>query len=269
MKMRGARKYSPTREGGAGRPRKVIAAVVIVAAVGAFFAAVGFGLHSILSRSDFFQITAIKITGTHKIKKSKIVVLSGINIHSNLLAVDTEAVEKRLADHPWIKNAKVWRDFPNRLLISLDERRPAALVANKDGLSYIDGSGTIYASLQKGDALDFPVITGLTEEDWLSGEPSTALDDALRIIRWAGRGNPNLPRQNISQLHLGGTEELIIFLADRPFPIFLGQGDMAQKYRRLTKVLGWLYKKGEFKETTAIRLEYLDNKVLVEKGGSG
>ncbi|MBU1743269.1 MAG: cell division protein FtsQ, partial [Proteobacteria bacterium] len=62
--------------------------------------------------------------------------------------------------------------------------------------------------------------------------------------------------------------ELILFLADRSFPIYLGQGDMGKKCIRLARVLGWLYKKNEFQDTTSIRLEYLDNKVLVERGGS-
>jgi len=243
--------------------------VTAVAVAGVIFAVVGFGLHSLLVRSDFFQITSIKISGTDKVEKAEVVELSGINIHSNLLAVNKTAVEERLIAHPWIKSVRVLRDFPNRLLISLKERRPAALISNEAGLSYVDGAGTIFASLKKGDALDFPVITGISGGAAGGQEHRAGLVDALQLIRWAGRGNTNLPRQNISQLHLSGDEKLILFLADRPFPIFLGQGDMGKKYKRLARVLGWLYKKGEFKQTTAIRLEYLGNKVLVEKGGSG
>ena len=84
----------------------------------------------------------------------------------------------------------------------------------------------------------------------------------MSFIRLAGRGNVTLPRQNISEIHLKVNGDLILFLMDHPVPIYLGQGDMRAKYNRLVKVLSWLYRKDRFNSIAAIKVDYMEKKVL-------
>ena len=114
--------------------------------------------------------------------------------------------------------------------------------------------------------LDFPVITGLENRPIANLAANNGpLVAALRFISYAGRGSSSLPRQNISELHLTEKGELVLYLADRPFPISLGKEINRNKYNRLAKVLYRLYKKREFSSVEYIKMDYAVNKILVGK----
>ena len=93
--------------------------------------------------------------------KEQISALSRVDIHTNLLAVNVTQVESVLESHPWIARAKVVRDWPNRLLVNLQEKNPVALLNRESGLFYLDSRGGIIAAVNPSQELDFPVITGL------------------------------------------------------------------------------------------------------------
>jgi len=261
--------YSPRKSAARELKRQLLLLLSTVILVGAVLGAAGIGLYKWLSHSDFFQITSISIQGTRKLAKATVLELSGIDIHSNLLAVDQDEIEARLAACGWIKKAEVRRQWPDRLQITIYERQAEALVYGEQGWYFVDREGVVFAEVEPDDGLDFPVITGLREEDWRDAGPDSAFSEVRSLLRQAGRGNINLPKQNISQLHVTNNKEIMLFLASRPIPIYLGRGEMDRKFVRLAKVLGWLYKKNQFSEATAIRFDRLDKKVLVERAGSG
>ena len=66
---------------------------------------------------------------------------------------------------------------------------------------------------------------------------------------------------------------MTLYLVDYPFPIYFGKGEVRTKYSRLKRVLEVLYKETEQGMTIAdvayIRMDYLENKVLVAHSGSG
>ena len=195
--------------------------------------------------------------------------LSGVDIHSNLLAVDVAQVESVLESHPWIAGAEVIRDWPNRLLIILQEKNPVALLNRESGLFYLDNEGGIIAAVNPSQELDFPVITGL-ENFQFNTVPSRTIPEPLlevyAFLKLANRNNPILPEQNISEIHIAETGELVLYLLDRPFPIYLGSdGKISTRYYRLVKVLKDLYKTQEFSEVSYIRLDYQKDTILVGK----
>src|SRR5210317_374236 len=77
-----------------------------------------------LCHSDFFQITAMKINGNHMVSKEQVTVLSKVDIHSNLLAINISQVKSLLESHPWIAGAEIIRNWPNRLVINVREKKP-------------------------------------------------------------------------------------------------------------------------------------------------
>jgi len=225
------------------------------------------GGYAWLSRSEFFQITAIRIEGNERLAKETILTLSGVDVHANLLALDTEAVRRNILAHPWIDRVRVRRDWPNHLGIVIHERRPVVLVNTGGGLYYVDRKAKVYAEAGGEADLDFPVITGLegAGPDRLRAEGDPRIEQAVAFMRYAARGSSALPRQNISEFHFGPEGEIELFLADRPFPVYMGRDLSRSTYYRLAKVLYWLYKKREFAHVTYIRMDYLEDKVLVGK----
>lgn len=230
------------------------------------------GILNALSRSDFFQITAIDIRGCRHTDQNLILKLSGVDIHTNLLAISSEEIKQKIVAHEWIESATLSRHWPNQLTITVKERTPIALLNQSDGLHYLDKNGNIFAAVGASEDVDFPVITGKIAGDVSSPSAvasSSVMQEALCLLRYAGRGNSFLPKQNISEINIAEDGDMILYLADRVFPIYLGKSDINIKYSRLVKVLRKLYKKREFLNTAYIRMDYSQDEVLVGMTKSG
>ncbi len=240
----------------------LVAAVCLGTAV---LLAVGCGFYRGMTRSFFFRLTAVEVRGIQQTTEKQIIEAGGIQRHSNLLVLPVDKIRAKIEKLPWIEHAEVRRDWPGRVVITVREREPVAM-ANVDGaLYYMDGKGVIFAGVSPADDHDFPVISGLDQESLTRKEPGDAVTSALQFLRYVRRNDPVLPRQNISEIAIQPDGGLIAYLADRPFPIYLGSDRMETRYYRLVKVLARLYKKKEFEVTEYIRLDYLPEKVLVGK----
>ncbi|MFC1843489.1 cell division protein FtsQ/DivIB [Thermodesulfobacteriota bacterium] len=222
-----------------------------------------------LCHSDFFQITTLKINGNHMVSKGQITVLSKVDIHSNLLAINMSQVKSLLESHPWIAGAEITRNWPNRLVITVKEKKPVALLSRKAGLFYLDNNGRIIAAASPTQELDFPVVTGLESFPFntaYSDRTPDILQDAMGLLKLSARNNSILPEQNISEIHITENGSMLLYLLERAFPIYMGtDGDISTRYYRLVKVLKNLYKTREFSSVSYIRLDYQKDTVLVGK----
>ena len=94
-----------------------------------------------------------------------------------VLLLDTLAIERQLETIPWIERAFVSKDFPNRVLIDVRERRPLATFRGSDGrYRVIDHDGRVLAVLD-GRPTDYMLLTGPapdTEAGGLAGTPFAA-----------------------------------------------------------------------------------------------
>ena len=223
---------------------------------------------------SYFRINEIEINGCLMTTPNSLRKFADISYEMNMLTIDPEAMEKRLLSHPWIDRAEIRRIWPDRLAISIREYRPNALIvqAEEEGFNYLDRNGRIFAAVTSGQDLDFPVITGLDAFNTRE-EKERLLAEATSFLRLAERNNPNLPAQNISEIHFNRAGELILYLVDQPFPIYFGKGDIKRKYYQLRKVLEVLYRKHKGKsiigDVAYIRMDYQDDKVIVIRSSTG
>ncbi|MEJ2691220.1 MAG: FtsQ-type POTRA domain-containing protein [Deltaproteobacteria bacterium] len=227
--------------------------------------AVGCGLYRGMCRSSFFRLATVEVTGRQRTTERQIIEAGGIELHSSLLALSVDKICRNIEKLPWIEHVEIQRDWPGRIVIKVRERQPVALANVAGVLHYMDGSGVVFSKVSPGDDHDFPVISGLGQKYLTMKEPGEAVKSALQFLRYVRRNDPVLPRQNISEIAIQPAGDLVVYLADRPFPIYLGCDRMESSYYRLVKVLSWLYRKKEFEFTEYIRLDYLPEKVLVGK----
>jgi len=264
LKTGSRRKYGnyrrPSRNTGRGRWLRWLAgAVVAVLLLAVLLSQAYRGL----ARSSWFQVTEIDIEGISRLSKEQILELSGVDIHSNLIAISGRRIRARVAGNAWVASAEVIRHWPNRLRILVRERVPKAILNRNGQLFYLDRQGLAFTAVLPSDDLDYPVISGVEKNaDDDQSEP-VELIEAMQFLGYAGGGNPNLPAQNISEINVGEPEDLVLYLMSRPFPIRLGRGEMKSKYERLTRVLGGLYKRKEFNEISYIDADYRDGQILV------
>jgi hypothetical protein len=224
-----------------------------------------------LCRSIFFRINTINITDCQKVNRQKILELSGVDIHTNLLSVDTAAVAKNIETHRWIDRAEVVKNWPNELTIVIREKQATAMINLKEGLYYLDRYGKPFATVAPGDEIDFPVInfTACSMADLDTAFQEEIVGQATAFLHLAGSGNPILPCQNISEIEITEQGEMILYLLDHVFPIYLGTEDMRRTYSRLVNILKGLYKNREISKVNCIRMDYLPDKALLSMSESG
>jgi cell division protein FtsQ len=112
------------------------------------------------------DIDNIEIEGARRLSRSLLLQQSKLVPGASLLAIRPGQVERALMSHPWVAKAEVSRKWPNGLHLTIQERDPVALVQFGEELLYMDRQGMIFKPLSPGDPHNFPVITGLTPEQF-------------------------------------------------------------------------------------------------------
>ena len=275
-----AKEESYRKKEGGGIPRlRLAAGVALAAAVGFFFWHNGGwgGWRGLVPGISFFQLHHLEFKGCSVTAEAALRERSGLALYqTNLLTLDTDKVEKLIDDDPWVRSVKVTRNWPAGLTVAIVEHTPLALMSGDgsggSGLSFVDNSGVVFMAVIPGQDIDYPIISGLERIH----EPKQRQEiflDIFQFLKQSGKNNPNLPTQAVSEIHVNENGELIIFLVEYPFPIFFGRGQAETKYNRLVKVLEVLYKKHDegmqISRVEYIRMDYLNDKVLVAQSGSG
>lgn len=247
-------------------------ALVVVLLFGIITGLMGWGVHKIVVRSDVFRLTEVEVHGNMVTTTQQLLDTGAIEQGQSLVAVDCGEVAGAIARLPWIDKVKVKKHWPSALEISVKEHRPLALVhhASPQGsnLYYANSRGELFARLQAGQDYDFPVITGGKTERIGAYERLTADSpsaSALLLLKLAAKGNAILPVQSISEVHVDPREGLVVYLVDHPFPIYFGVENVHTKYYRLVKILERLYRKEQITGISSIRMDYMENKILVAR----
>jgi len=258
-----------------------IAVVLVLLLVGGVGYRVGQGWQgwrNVMPALPMFELHKVTVVGGSTVNEGTLRSQGGLVIYrTNLLRLDTAEVERKIGENPWVSSVRVERDWPSAVIVRVTEHKPFALVYRQGeqedpGLFYMNRDGKVFIKVGGGMDIDLPVITGLerVRED---GRRREVLADILAFLRQTQKNNPNLPMQAVSEMHVNDIGELVIFLVEYPFPIFFGRGKAETKYNRLVKVLEVLYKKQEQKMQISrveyIRMDYLEDKVLVAQSGSG
>ena len=123
-----------------------------------------------------FGISAIDITGQALTSEARILGALDIAPGTSLLAFDAEAARQRLVDLPAVTDANIRKAYPDRLMVSVNERQPVARWT-VDGTTWlVDSAGTKLVATASGANADLPLVIG-----------QGAADDAAPIIRALGR----------------------------------------------------------------------------------
>ena len=231
----------------------------------ALCSALGFGgweLYGLASRTTLLRLESIEVTQLKRVSRDEIVTLAGIRPGDSMLGLDLATVVARLSKNPWIEQVQVRRYFPHTLSITLSERTPQA-VANVGCLYYLDEKGVLFKSLAEGDRLDFPLITGFTEEE-LAKDPKgcrDALKTALQLIGTLKKGGV-FSLDDISEIHYSKGYGFTLFTMEGGVPVKLGNGDFSDKLTRLAGIYKEL--QPQMQALDYIDLDYAD-KIIVKK----
>lgn len=229
---------------------------------GVALAVLCYGLYQTCATRTFLPLARIEVLNNNRLPREEIIDLAGVKPGDDMLGIRLHRVVELLGRNPWIREVKVRRNFPETLRIEVREREPLAIV-NMGYLYYCDVNGDIFKPLNDGDGLDYPVITGITEEDAGRDPAGTrqALKGALDLIALL-KGDRSVPLEDISELHFDKGFGFTIFTARGGVAVRLGKDDFPAKLARLGRIFPDL-------QGTLLSLEYIDldypDKIIVKK----
>ena len=158
----------------------------------------------LLRRLTFFRVRHVQVVGARYVAPRE--VLDRLRVDTTASVWDPLApLERRVREHPLVREVRVERRLPGTLVVRLVERAPVGLVATPAGLRPYDERGRPLAIDPTAADLDAPIIT--------SGRPDTAI---LRLLGAARARAPSLYRR-VSEIRRDGDgSELLVVLDSLP-----------------------------------------------------
>ncbi|PRC41796.1 cell division protein FtsQ, partial [Mycobacterium sp. ITM-2017-0098] len=112
----------------------------------AVLAVVVVGLGLLLYFTPIMSARSIVVTGVGAVTQEEVVGAAGVAPGTPLLQVDTDAVAERVAGIRRIASARVQRQYPSTLRITVVERVPVVVKDYPDGVHLFDRDGVDFAS---------------------------------------------------------------------------------------------------------------------------
>lgn len=111
----------------------------------------------------FFRVGEITVAGESKYAAEDIVAASGVELEDNLCLINPRMTERKIVTAlPYIDEVNVHRALPDRLVITVTERAPAAVIQGDGGWWIIDKKGKILDQASSPQQPGTARITGLT-----------------------------------------------------------------------------------------------------------
>lgn len=237
---------------------KILGGAVLISVVGC----AGFGLYRLIANTTFLKLERIEVSTLKKLNRQEVIGLAGVKIGDGILGLRLDRIGEQISKNPWVSQVKIRRYLPDTLSIDVVERDPVAII-NMGYLYYLDNQGEVFKPLMEGDNLDFPVITGISEEDIAKdpGGTKVALKEALALIAHL-KVRSDFKLDDVSEIHYGKGYGFTLFTATGGIPVKLGNEGFVQKLDRLAKIYMQL-------QTQISGLEYIDldysDKIIVKR----
>ncbi|WEK41756.1 MAG: FtsQ-type POTRA domain-containing protein [Candidatus Sphingomonas colombiensis] len=194
------------------------------------------------------RVEQVDITGLKRMDRETVyaIALENQTVARPMLAVDLQAVRKRLLAYGWIADAYVSRRFPDRLLIHIVEREPAAIWQNEGQLTLIDATGTLLDPVDPGHMpAGLPLVIGPGAAQQEAGyqkllAAAPALRPRVKAATWVGNRRWDLTFDSGETLLLpqdGADRALVKFAEMEGARPLLGKGWVRFDMRDPTKLV--------------------------------
>ncbi|MCX8516804.1 MAG: cell division protein FtsQ/DivIB [Rhodoferax sp.] len=172
----------------------------------------------VFSRLAVFDIQGISVNGDTR-HNSSVTLRANVTprIDGTILTVDLARVRAAFEAAPWVRQAQVWRDFPNRLRVSLQEHQPVALWGGADGAGteldarLLNSYGEVFeANLGEVDQDELPLLSGPDGEGpnvlamyHLLAPRFAELGLKVEAVNLSARGSWSVRLENAASIELG------------------------------------------------------------------
>jgi cell division protein FtsQ len=234
--------------------------------VGSSIAGVVFGAKRALNAWFFenpdYAVRNIDVTTDGKLTRETILKTADVTEGANIFQVNLLQLQERLRSLPQVEESRVQRVLPNKLAISIQERRPVAWVVGSDGVPpnfenafLVDRRGILLKP--KGSAPEYaglPVILGVETSSLVAGQ---ALDKeevkaALELLRDAAE----ILQTRLQIQSIDVSKEYCLVVTDKQRSVVtFGTDDLVVQLRRLERLMNYCDKNSKELQTANLLVQ--------------
>jgi len=138
--------------------------------------------------SSYFSIDSVKVTGAEHFSSSRIVKMSGVKQGENIFVrglIHRSGIKSSIKKSTYIKTVDVSMKLPNKIVISVTEKKPIAAILIGKRYTIIDKTGFVIDKLKKPHK--YTMLQGLKVKNAQPGEiisvqHESVLDDTLTLL---------------------------------------------------------------------------------------
>jgi cell division septal protein FtsQ len=242
----------------------VVLARPLLAAVALVAAPVGLGVWVLTA--PHFRLRSIEVTGaTGRIPESwvrqALAPLSG----ENLVRLSLASAARRLERNPWVASVEMVKELPDRLRVTVAERRPVALVLDGGRFAYADAMGRAIAPVATPAELEEARNAGLLAVSFAERPQPDGMAAALKVAAELGRVQPTWAAE-LARIEVLGEQDFRLRTDALPFPLLVTIGQVGPKVQRFLDLLPELTRRYPHIETVDLRFS---RRIVVQPGQDG
>jgi cell division protein FtsQ len=201
----------------------------------AFFALALAGIAGLIAwallGSRLFVVRSVVVTGTHLVPTSEVLAAADIPPDTPLIRVNTSEIAARVAAIRQVRSARVATSWPDRVVITVQERTPAlAVPAAGGGFDLIDPDGVLVRWAASRPA-SLPLYLTPTPASSLTGDPGVSAAAAVLAAL------PARLRSSVASVTAPSPDQVTLKLAGGATVVWGGPGDAAVKARELAVLM--------------------------------
>jgi len=230
-----------------------------------------------VTQSPYFEAKKITVKGCRKLSRGKILELTGLKIHDNILSMNMHTLRDTLVADPWIESAEIERTLPDEIHIQVRERVPIAIV-DFEGFYFLDENGEIFKAVEASDKVAVPFLTGLSLAGFDFENPwgSKVFESVMEALELCRRHDAPIPFAALHRVQVDKDMGLTLYasltpygprgvatytpavarsaqIAISPVAIKIGFGRYESKFSRLREMITYLKQRDGF-----LNLQYVD-----------
>jgi cell division protein FtsQ len=210
-----------------------------------------------LYANNYVFVKEIVFTGNRHLDRNKLMSLLMVRNGDRLFSISGSGLYDRLRKSPWIKDAVIRKELSGRLLISLTEAVPFAILSMANKPYLIDKDGVILEQIKEDAVFFLPVIKDIN--------PYKNRDAYMEAVRFTDALNNRRIYPYSGNIVITGQRPEDLTLKADDIYIKIGAGDYDKKLERLEIVMKEIRKRN-------MAIEYIDmrfsNRIIVKPLGS-
>jgi cell division protein FtsQ len=176
-------------------------------------------------------VRTVQVDGLDTLPAEEVRRSAGIESGTPLLRVDVEAAEARVAALPQVASVEVTRGWPSTVVVTVQERRPVAVVGEPGRRSLVDAEGMLFDAVSGEPPAG---VVPLDVEEPGPGDPATMAGLA------AIAALPAEAREEVALATVLAPEEIVLTLTDDTVVHWGSADESAEKAAVLAALIGQL-----------------------------